>query len=218
MNKIIEKEGYIFINKKPFDTYNAMIKKKVPLLYANAVLFFLLSNLDIEDKNNFEIEELIEKELFLTGTLSGDLAFIFSSLYSEDNKGKLKEKEYKGFEEFCSSPHTVKLSSTTYWYNQREGKCAVKLTFTFSVTDRNKAFALFHLALKDNPFLSKKDLLEILKYELQTTLDEDFDNFCQQYEEYPPEVEDYTWERLDDVFKEYGIEYTDWEFSYFSPY
>lgn len=92
LNKIIEKEGYIFINKKPFDTYNAMIKKKVPLLYANAVLFFLLSNLDIEDKNNFEIEELIEKELFLTGTLSGDLAFIFSSLYSEDNKGKLKEK------------------------------------------------------------------------------------------------------------------------------
>ena len=217
MNKLIETEGYDYISKKPFEVYSFLSKKKLPPYLINGITYFLLSSLDIADKSKIEIKEAIEENLFLTDPLSEELSLIFSSLYSKENKDKLKEKEYKGFEEFCTGTHTIKLASTTYWHNQRSYKCAVKLEFTFSVKDGDKALSMFRLALKENPFLSKKDLLEILKYELQSTLDKDFDNFCQMDYEYPPDTEDYTWEKLNAIFNEYGIEEPDWDFSYLGP-
>ena len=219
LRSMIENEGYNYIYDHPYDVYKTLkANKEIDDDLASIMLYALVSNAGKNKKNANTIKTDIDKKLFLNQEMKAGVFNIIFSLFCKESMNELKEKEYKGVDEFCAGQWEISMEGSSTWCGNHHSVFKdywFKWKLTIKVKDRTKVEQKFKKELKKNPFLDATSILAVYEKEMDDYFVDDFNDYCTCEEYYEPWVEDFS-DRISDIesmLEKYGLELIDDEYS-----
>ena len=219
LKKYIWENGFAQLSKNPFGVYEAMMegnggRQGITPGTARLVLVTLMSKTHEMAKKGCSAEELtryIQAEHFVNKKTAKELAAMYLELFSDENKRSWNEAEEAGFEEFCKEEWDFEWTGRSSWHAKRGGSypCFAEASLTFTVQDKEQLHDHLFPELKDNPFLSKDDIYQILEKQMGTCLDKDLYAYCSADDYYEPYLDDFVGEgtyRSEKEWKSWGLE------------
>lgn len=191
LKKLVSQNGYDYVYESAYNVYKTLIKEKVDRDIANVMLYSLISGTARENKNDIKRE--IAKKLFLNSGMADVVSNIFSLLYEEKALSKMKEKEYKGLEEFLNGEWELTSEGEATWQYKGGSKTDYSYTYkiTIHVSDKYKVKKELFYKLKKNPFLKAEDIRAYYEDKVDEIISGEFEEYCTSDDYYPPVVEDF---------------------------
>ena len=214
-------DGFDALYEDPREVYEYLVKEKgTDRALCRAVAYALLFNVGrkgIRKKGSLKREI---NALSLNESMSDSLYEIFSSLYSETHLSALSEDKKKALDDFCSSEHTFKIWGEADWRSKKHYTlhCTYSYELTVSVSDRKKVEEYTVSLLEKLGSATSDDITDFFRKEIQNAVDDDFEEFCGEDEDYyEPYVEEYDGESGDGIIEDYlgehGLELVESSFS-----
>lgn len=195
LKELIYKNGEDYLSREPYEVYKKIIESKVVEKCVAASFIHLLLCVSLKDIVNNEkedISKIIQKECFFNKKISDYLSGIILSLYSKDNKNELENNELVGFKSFLSEDFIYKWNGYSIWeYNNVICRSYFNAEIILKPTEKIKEENTIKLELKKNCFLTKEYIYNYFVKKLKLYLDNDFEEYCNCDDYYPPVAEDY---------------------------
>lgn len=196
LKEIIDINGPSYVTGEPYLVYKKLLdSKSADRKTAGAVMHALVSGATDAAINNADIQELsgtIQEECCLNKAMADRVAQIFSLLYSSDSKNSWKKKNKEGLRQFLSEKFSLTWKGFAVW---DEGNGTVDCHYEAKIVlmplkDVGKDKELARL-LKQNPFMTKKEIHMCFEKRLRKYLDYEFNEYCTDDDYYQPVVEDF---------------------------
>ena len=221
MNEIVEflknyiwKNGFEKLSEEPFDVYKDMVngnrdKVAIDPKTARLVMITLMSGTHEMARNGCSADEMInhiQSEHFVNKKAAKDLTFLYLALFNDENKKSWNDAKEAGFEEFCRNEWTVEWNGRCDWHIKHGGSfpCSAEGSLTFAVENPDKLHNHLYSELKSNPFLSAKDIYDILEKQIQADLDDDMQEYCDADDYYEPYFDEFVSEGTYDSESEWA--------------
>lgn len=145
-----------------------------------------------------------------------DYAGMIMGVYSKPRIEALNEMKNNAFDEFCQEE-----SFEFTWQGQTEwrsdggtAECTGDGTGYFRVSDRLKLAAFFEKTFPTYAYASIAEIEDVIEDHLRNSMDQAFDEYCNEDDYYPPVVEDFEFEdALTNIGKPLGLEVVAADFS-----
>lgn len=226
MNDVVEflknyiwQNGFKKLSENPFDVYKAMVKSDknkhgIDQRKARLVLITLMSKTHEMAKNGCSADGLIDhiqSEHCINRKAARELASMYLELFNDENRRSWNDAKEAGFEEFCKEEWTIKWDGRCYWHTKHGGSypCSAEASLTIAVRDIEKLRSHLSMELKSNPFLSADDIYSILVKQIETDLDSDMEEYCNEDDYYEPYLEEFVGEgtyESENKWKSWGLE------------
>ncbi len=196
LKNLIDKNGPSYLFDKPYDVYLELTKEeKENQKIAAAILHLLVSVTKkelMEKIKDDNLTKFIQTECSLNKKMADLLREILLTLYSRDNQNEWKKNEQSGYNEFLNEDFIIHWNGFAIW-NPGEGTrdCKYESEITLTPTKEIKKNKDLSIMLKNNPFLTKKEIHDFFEEGLIAVLDDDFEEYCTSDDYYEPCVEDY---------------------------
>ena len=199
LKDIIKEFGPNYLNDKPFEVYQDLLKiNDVDRITCSAILCTLVNNVVNIDDNFEDIKALsikIQNLCKLNSKISNELANIFSKLYSKDNKKEFVNIKDNKLKDFLQSKIPILWNGYSVWhYSGGYIECFYKgdiLLIPNKNVIKNKDLKML---LIDDPYASVNKIQEHFINELCKYLDNKFDDYCTCEKYYEPVVEEFSFE------------------------
>lgn len=154
-----------------------------------------------------DLAGLIREECLLAEITACELAKLYLEVFSEANRQDWEARKEQGFVEFCESDWMVSWQGMGTWYIQNvHVDCEARADIVIRAQDAGKVRAVLAKKLRRNPFMTAREIHVWFAEKLRDRLDEDFQEYVQAEEYYPPVAEDYETSEVAERFcKEYGF-------------
>ena len=200
LKNYIWKHGFETLSANPYAVYTSMVKKNgIEAKTARLVLITLMSGTHEMAKKGCSADALaehIQAEHFVNKKTAKDLATMYLTLFSDENKKSWNASEEAGFEAFCQAEWTIEWEGACDWHAKHGVRypCTAQASVTFTVQD--KAALRRHLSsqLHANPFLTEDDIFGILVSQVESDLDSDMQEYCDADDYYEPNWEEFVGE------------------------
>lgn len=194
LTSTINEEGIDYLQWEPYKMYQRLVANGIDSSYAGLVLITLLAGA-VESTQRLDEEELskfFQKECFLRKKAADQMTAMYKHLFSPDNLISWKNRENTGFEELCESTWEFEWEGSGRW--ERNGghyDCSATVTVDVKVKDKDLALKALEKILLKNPFTDSDTLFELLQKKMEAALQEDFEEYIESDDYYPPVMEDY---------------------------
>lgn len=196
LKDIIKEYGPNYLKDRPFEVYKELLKlEDSDRKICSAILCALVS--DVIDSNNEykdvnALSKKIQDSCIFNLNISNNLAYIFTELYSEENKKEFLETKDNNLNKFLQSEISLLWDGYSIWhYTGGYIECFYKadiLVAPYKKVLKNKNLKEL---LSNNPYVSTIKIQEHFIEEIRKYLDDDFNDFCTCDKYYEPVVEDY---------------------------
>lgn len=220
LKQIIDKHGFKYLNSNAFDIYENLIESKtIDHRYARILLLTLLAKVyeqaNSEDVDISKLSNYIQKELFLKKSIADEFAHLYLALFKPENILEWDNRHAEGLKEFCDREWSFPWDGLEVWYASNvHVDCRFSAEATIRVCDKRLVEEDMKKAVETNPFIQAAEIYEKYHDELCTLLDNDFEDYAQADDYYPPVGEDYDSNYMDilETFcKEHGFEVISYE-------
>lgn len=190
----INEEGIDYLQQEPYKVYQRLASGGIDSSYAGLVLLTLLAGA-VEEAQRMDEEELsifFQKKCFLRKKAADQMAVMYKHLLSPENLASWNNKENAGFEEFCENTWEFEWEGSGQW--RRDGghyDCTATVTVDVKVKDKEMAFKAVESILLKNPFTDADTLFEFFQKKMEAALQEEFEDYIDSDDYYPPVMEDY---------------------------
>lgn len=215
LKEIIDKYGENYLINEPYEVYKYLIKseiadKNIAASILHLLLCVSLKNV-VNEGNINNIAVKIQKECNFNKKISNYLAKIIVSLYSKENINEWKNNELSGFNCFINEEFIYEWHGFSIWDG---GNVTCDSYFNAKIilkpTSKIREDKTINLGLTKNPFLAKEFFYNYFAKKLKLYLDDDFEEYCNCDDYYPPCAEDYSLNLENDLkswCKENGFKY-----------
>lgn len=196
LKDIINEFGPDYLNNKPFEVFDVLSKNEdINRKKCSTILYFLLNNvIDIND--DFQDIEALSKKIQntcdLNSKISDEVAYIFSKLFSKENKEEFINFKENRLNSFLENGLSILWNGYSIWnYSTGHINCYCVADMVLSPTNKVIENEKFKDFLDNNPYASLKDIYEFFKNMICEYLDYLFDDFCNADKYYEPVIEDF---------------------------
>ena len=217
LKAIIDEEGIDYLTREPYEVYESLLECMVEPALCRTVLSALLAGImdKVDGADITALSKWIQSECFFKKSVADNLAEMFISLFSDENKAAWDEHTEEGFRNFCESEWEYKFHGEHTWHHGGGSEdCWVDIEINFEVTKPEAFKKLIEKALAKNPFISEDAIFELLSKSLDSTLQRDMEEYIEAETYYEPYMEDYDSNAeyvLKDFCKKYGLKMTYFE-------
>ena len=211
LKSIIDDEGIGYLSREPYKVYESLLECMVEPALCRAVLSVFLAGImdKVEGTDITVLSRWIQSECFYKKGMADNLAGMFISLFSDENKAAWDEREEEGFRNFCDSEWKYKFHGEHTWHHGGGSEdCWVDIEIDLEVAKPESFKELIEKALAKNLFLSEDAIFELLSKSLDSTLQRDMEDYIEAETYYEPYMEDYGSNAeyvLKDFCKKYGL-------------
>lgn len=196
LKELVDKNSPGYLTDEPYKAYTELVTSgAADKKTAGAILYFLVSGLisQIDKAVSFEdMSRKVQKECSFNKKMADELATIFLSLYSMENRREWESMDLQGMERFKSQEFACEWKGFATW---DPGPVSIDCNYeaTIVLMPKDSLVVDDNLAkkLKKNPFMTADEIGSHYAKLLGEYLDHEFDWHCTCEEYYEPVVEDF---------------------------
>ncbi|MCD8295674.1 MAG: hypothetical protein LUE27_10625 [Clostridia bacterium] len=207
---IIDREGLGYLDTDAYSVYTELLENKAADgKTARMILIALLAGAHRQKKRDASsLSSFIQQECGLSASNADDISGILAELLSADNRKEWKDNAEKGFREFCDNEWSYELYSSAEWNSRgRHMDCSCTVNMDIAVDEADALHKALEKLLSKNPFTTADEIYRFIKSKLQKKLDDDFEEYCDVDDYYPPYVEEEYGDICNDAINDFCADY-----------
>ncbi|MDI9468733.1 MAG: hypothetical protein QM296_00825 [Bacillota bacterium] len=212
LKAVIDRYGFDYLGTHAVNVYEHLPKERPSnRKVAGALLLTLLNGIPERARESSwtqrDLAALIRGECLLEEGTADELAKLYLGVFSAANEKEWEARKEQGFVQFCEKEWLFSWEGEDTWYVQDVHiDCEAQADIVVQVQDVDRVRALLAKELRSNPFITAEDISAWFEEKLMDLLDEDFSEYVQADDYYPPVAEDYMACEVANKFcKEHGL-------------